>query len=194
MLSKDHVSLFQYYGVKCSHKRVACTSVLDYNNIDLEFHELIENAVSASSSRIILLFISVSINNFYDRKYNISELLRKKYNLQCDTVISVDTMRLGVSIRLGCVSTSFDCFNAVIDILLKMQNHSFAVIANEENVIPLAEKLIDYFSNGIITPSTLAECCNYALSQEASFLHILSGYDGYSINWIYRMRDGLHEP
>lgn len=179
MFENESDGLLKYYGIN----NVSCKSIENYET-EFEHDILLAQAEFASRNETILLAISIKAEKISERNLSFSVLLQKKLNLKCEALFDHCNASLSSTMRTGVVQISNTDLPFALRLLHERPYHSFIVFAPKSKSLELAQSLMQLFCNGILVPNVLSQCCKTALSQNSSFLHILRGNDGYSINHI----------
>ena len=74
----------------------------------------------------------------------------------------------------------------LLKVLFDHSSRSFVIASNGPIPIDLLSSIAHQFGDGVLSPEVLKMCSNATLINNMSFLHILRGYDGYSINYFSR--------
>ena len=133
---------------------------------------------------------------------HISDLLTQRFGLYCDVLLEQQIKTFDSLVRICAVVVRFNQLPLLLKTLFEQSSYSFAIIAGTQEPSYFWSQLIDSFENGLLTPKAIKACANKALINNASFLHILRGNDGYSINYfskkwiihimIVRLQELLH--
>lgn len=184
MLANGSDSLLNYYGIH----NVSCKSIQNYET-EFEHDVLFAQAEFALNNKPILLAISIKAEKIIERRLPFSVLLQNKFNINCETLCDHCNISFSTAIRTGIVHISNTDIPFALRLLYEHPYHSFVVLTPKSQSMELARSLIQVFYTGTLSSSVLSQCCNTALMQNSSFLHIIRGNDGYSINHISNMTE-----
>lgn len=175
-------SILNYYGLSdfCG-ANVQCYE-FDYSNPirnNLGNFELSD----LNNSQEIVLVISIKATTISDRKMPLSTILRQRFGLQCDLLLEYQTKDLEGVMRICAVKVFREQFRVLLEILFDYSSCAFAFAFDRNEPSDLVDRLIRLFEDGVLTPKVTQACVSAVLCKNASFLHVLRGFDGYSINY-----------
>lgn len=174
-------SILNYYGLTSlgnitiqSHEN-EYISPIENDLLNIEFREM-------RKGNTIVLFISVRVSTISDRKMHLSILLEQRFGLCCDLLFEHQINSFEGLVRVCAVRVQHDQFPVLLKVLFDHSSYSFAIISNRLESVDFFSKLIHLFGDGLLTPKVIKACANATLINKASFLHVLRGNDGYSVN------------
>lgn len=136
----------------------------------------------------VLLFISLKAKTIFERRKSLSFLFEQRFGLCCNLLFEHQIKTADGIIRACAVIIHCNQYPILLNLLYKYSSYSFAVISKETEYADLYRKLLVLMGDGLLTPKVIKEISNTVLSSHASLVHILRGYDGYSINYFTSSR------
>lgn len=175
-------SILNYYGL-------TYLDGISYQSYQSEYVTPVEDTIlkielaDIKDTNNLVLLISIRAKTFVERKMHISDLLTQRFGLYCDVLLEQQIKTFDSLVRICAVVVRFNQLPLLLKTLFEQSSYSFAIIAGTQEPSYFWSQLIDSFENGLLTPKAIKACANKALINNASFLHILRGNDGYSINY-----------
>ena len=176
-----HNSIWNYYGLQNCDGRTLQNYQYEYANPIETSKELVELGDTAKEHSIVL-FIAIRAATILDRKLQPHILVKRKFGLSCDLLFEYQVPAFEDVSRICAVKVHHGQFSVLLKTLFDWSSYSFAIIFNEHEPSNLITRLLSLFEDGLLTPRVIKACSNAALSESASFLHIIRGNDGYSVN------------
>ncbi len=146
----------------------------------------IEALLPYMENRDIVLFLSLQLFGKKDEVMPVEALIRKRYNLHCKSLSAKRMDSFSKKDLLCAVAVEPNQLLELVNVLITISNNAFAVVSNLTDVNRAVQEILACFKSGVLVPRVLAECCSVTLANHACFLHVLQGYDGYSINLFKR--------
>lgn len=137
-------------------------------------------------NREIVLFLSLQLFGKKEEVMSVEALIRQRYNLYCKPMATKRADSFSKKNLLCAVAVESNQLLELVNVLITISNNSFAMVSNLTDVNRSVEEIFACFESGLLVPRVLAECCSVTLANHACFLHVLQGYDGYSINLFKR--------
>ena len=178
-------SLLCYYGL-------ASFNGVNLQSYQFDYFDSIENIIDVIElsnllkKQAIVLLISTRAATIVEQKTPLSILFKKRFGLLCDLLFEHQIKTFEGMIRICAVKVQASQFHVVLKILLDHSSCSFAFAVDEPTSSDTLSRLAYMFDDGLLTPKATKACANAVLNNNASFLHVLRGFDGYSVNYISR--------
>ena len=186
-------SILDYYGLKDRPGIKVQSFQGEYFNPfgnDPSFEALSE----IFASRTIILLLCTKSVTILERKLHIAALLERKYSLISETVLERKIETFEGVVRICAVKVHHDQLPILLNILFENTSRSFVIAAHRHIPIEFLNLLVNQFREGVLKLDVLKLCSNSVLGSNMLLLHILRGYDGYSINCFSSTGDDLREP
>lgn len=174
-------NILKYYGIEDSRKMDCLHFQFDYD-IPVNNNSIVSKITKIMTNRNVVLFVAIKVEGIMQRNMPASKLIKQRYGIESKTVCERRLISFEATTRICAVNVQHDQVPALLQILFDLSSRSFAIIMNGPDSSELSKNLLRLFEKGMLIPTVLTSCCNSALSGNASFFHVLRGYDGYSIN------------
>lgn len=171
--------LLTCYGLDKTNN-VTYISIQKENDFPTEFE--IEKLLSHIAHRDMIFFISLQLSGKQEELMPAEILIKRKFNLFCKLVTMERTNTFSEKSLLCAVIVASNQLLDLVNVLITRSNNAFVVISDPADVEITTKEIFPCFKTGLLTPKVLAKCCSLTLTNHASFLHVLQGYDGYAVN------------
>lgn len=174
-------SIWNYYGVKNCDGNILRSYQYEYSTQIEDIQEIVE-LDDTVHRKTMVLFISIKAASILARKIQSHVLIEQRFGLFCESLSEQQIKTFDNVIRLCAVKVYPGQFPMLLKTLFDWSSCSFAIMFDEQKSPGLITELFNVFENGLLTPAVIKACSNTVLSERASFIHIIRGNDGYSIN------------
>lgn len=178
-------SIIQLYGLTDMQNVAHHHYLSDKGYLEWENPELSRFVDRLLGNNEITYFIMIKVRTFLERKTPTEMMLEQRFGVRCRKLCETEENDFDGIVRKCVLSVASNQIVELLGIMFEYSYCSFAVFGNPYSSDMLS-KLTELFASGILTPKILASCACYTLLNNASFLHVLRGYDGYSINCFSR--------
>ena len=175
-------SILSYYGFTNFDGVMLQSHQFEYTNPIGNIPEMV-GLSEVKESQTLVLFMSIWAATMSERIIYPPVMIAQRYGLMCDLLFEHKIKTFEGVIRICAVKVNCGQFRVLLKTLFDYSSCSFAIMLDEGDYSNLITRLTSLFENGLLTPKVIQECSNVALNENASFLHILRGNDGYSINY-----------
>ena len=180
-------SIVSYYGLS------------NYEGIILQSHQFeyidpigdnpeIDKLSDVKQGKTLVLFISIRAVTISERIMHPPIIIQQRFGLLCDLLLEHQIKTFEGVVRICAVKVHRGQSHALLKTLFDYSSCSFAIVFDERESLDLLSRLVYLFENGLLTPKVTKACSSTALSENASFLHVLRGNDGYSVNYFSKQQ------
>ena len=135
----------------------------------------------------LYLFVAISAERTWEQKKSFSYVISKLCAVSGDTVAEWTKLDPpNKAYRVGVIKVTEVSIPALLDLLYKYTYYSFLMVnfVNNSNDRWIPELLTEW-KGSVLGNTILPICTQSIISHDGTFVHLLRGYDGFSINCIY---------
>lgn len=182
-----------------------CNSVNEVAGIDMrcfpnaksiiEEHDTSESILDISrefdlkddSTKDMILLLAINVENVIERRYSIDIVLKKRYGVEIECNVEYDQQMLvnGRVVRIVAMQVLCKNSSEILRLLYALSPYSLLFYATGIKNSHFSENVAELFCRNIQKSTLPTSCCKYALENQISFIRVILGNDGFSINRIY---------
>ena len=178
-MNQTDAALMTCYGINNTNGMTYCSVQKDNGSPTLVE---IEALLPYMENKDIALFLFLQLFGKKEELMSVETLIRQRYNLYCKPLATKRMDSFSKKNLLCAVAVESNQLLELVNVLIAISNNAFAMVSKLTDVNKAVRELFACFECGLLAPRVLAECCSVTLANHACFLHVLQGYDGYSIN------------
>ena len=135
----------------------------------------------------IMLLIAINVENVIDRRYSIDFVLKKRYGVEIECNVEYDQQIFVKGRVVRKVAMQVLCKNSseILRVLYTLSPYALLFCAKDIKMNIFPKKVAELFCYDIKKSTLPTSCCKYALENQISFIRVILGNDGFSINRIY---------
>ena len=175
-------SIINYYGLSNYDGLMLQSHQFEYTNPIEDNLEIVELS-NEKKGQTLVLFISIRAVTILDRIMHPSIMFQQRFGLLCDLLLEHQIKTFEGVVRICAVKVHLGQSQALLKTLFDHSSRSFVIVFDAPESLDLLTRLVDLVKDGLLTPKVTKSCANATLSENASFLHVLRGNDGYSVNY-----------